>query len=41
MNFIEKYNHKKNVRYPFFKETLKLSMERKVKVIVETGTSRG
>ena len=41
MNFIEKYNHKKNVRYPFFKETLRLSMERKVKVIVETGTSRG
>ena len=41
MNFIEKYNNKKNIRYPFFKKTLELSMQRNVKIIVETGTSRG
>ena len=41
MKFIEKYNNKKNIRFPFFKKTLELAFERNLKTIVETGTSRG
>lgn len=41
MNFIEKYNNKKNIRFPFFKKVVEISLNRKLKVIVETGTSRG
>lgn len=41
MNFIEKYNHKKNIRFSFFKKVIELSVDRKFKIIVETGTSRG
>ena len=41
MKFIEKYNNKKNIRFPFFKKTLEIALDRKLKTIVETGTSRG
>jgi hypothetical protein len=41
MIFLEKYNHIKNIRFPLFKKTIEISIERKHKVIVETGTSRG
>jgi len=41
MKFIEKYNHSKNIRFSLFKKTLEISIKRKHKVIVETGTSRG
>jgi len=41
MNFIKKYNHKKNIRFPFFKKAIEISIERKLKIFVETGTSRG
>ena len=39
MKFLNKYNNK-NIRYKSF-ETLKLSYERGLKTIVETGTARG
>ena len=41
MNFLEKYNNKKNIRFDFFKKTLQNFMNRGLKTIVETGTSRG
>ena len=41
MNFIEKYNHKKNIRFKLFEKTLKIANRRGSKVIVETGTARG
>ena len=41
MNFLEKYNNIKNIRFNSFEETLKLSFIRGVKTIVETGTARG
>ena len=41
MNFLEKYNNKKNIRFSLFKKTLEIAMKRGSKVIVETGTSRG
>ena len=41
MNFINKYNHRKNIRFPFFKKTIEKLIERNLKIIVETGTSRG
>ena len=41
MIFLEKYNHIKNIRFPLFKKTIEISIKRKQKVIVETGTSRG
>ena len=41
MNFIEKYNHKKNIRFKLFKKTLEIAKNRGLKNIVETGTSRG
>jgi hypothetical protein len=41
MNFIEKYNNKKNIRYEMFKKTLDIAFNRNFKTIVETGTSRG
>ena len=41
MKFIEKYNNKKNIRFSFFKKTLEIALDRNVKTIVETGTSRG
>ena len=41
MNFIDKYNHKKNIRFKLFKKTLEIANKRGLKNIVETGTSRG
>lgn len=41
MNFLEKYNNKKNIRFPFFKKAINIALERDLKVFVETGTSRG
>ena len=41
MKFLEKYNNKKNIRFFSFKETLSICLYRKLKNIVETGTSRG
>ena len=41
MNFLKKYDNKKNIRFPFFEKALKIAYERKLKIIVETGTSRG
>jgi hydroxymethylpyrimidine pyrophosphatase-like HAD family hydrolase len=41
MKFIEKYNNKKNIRFPFFKKTLEIALDRNLKILVETGTSRG
>ena len=41
MNFLENYNNIKNIRFPLFKKTLEISLRRKHKIIVETGTSRG
>ena len=41
MNFLSKYNHPKNIRFPFFKKAIDIAIDRKLKIIVETGTSRG
>ena len=41
MKFLSKYNDKKNIRYKSFEKTLRLSHERNLKTIVETGTARG
>ena len=40
MKFLEKYNHKK-YKISFFKKALEIALERKLKIFVETGTSRG
>ena len=40
MKFLEKYNHKKNIRYPFLKGS-RDCFRKKIKNFVETGTSRG
>ena len=41
MNFLKKFNNIKNIRYKSFEFTLNLCQKRKLKNIVETGTSRG
>ena len=41
MKFLEKYNNTKNIRFKSFEETLKISLNRGFKTIVETGTARG
>ena len=41
MNFLDKYDHPKNYRFPFFKKAISIASERNLKIIVETGTSRG
>jgi len=41
MNFLDKYDNIKNIRFNSFEKTLKLSLERGLKTIVETGTARG
>ena len=41
MNFLNKYNNNKNIRFPFFKKSIELAVKRNLKIIVETGTSRG
>ena len=39
--FSQKFNNIKNIRYKSFEFTLNLCQKRKLKNIVETGTSRG
>jgi len=39
--FLQKYNKSKNIRYASFEFTIDLFIKRKLKIIVETGTSRG
>lgn len=41
MNFLNKYNNDKNIRFKSFEKTFELCVERNLKIIVETGTSRG
>jgi len=41
MDFLNKYNHKKNFRFIGFKKALELAYKRKLTNLVETGTSRG
>ena len=41
MNFLNKYNNDKNIRFKSFEKTFELCIERNLKIIVETGTSRG
>ena len=41
MNFLEKFNNSKNIRYLSFEKTLKICQRRNLKNIIETGTSRG
>ena len=41
MNFLEKFNNKKNIRFEMFKKVFDISLQRKLKTIVETGTTRG
>ena len=41
MNFLKKYDNKKNIRFKTFKFTLEKAYQRNLKIIVETGVSRG
>ncbi len=41
MNFLDKYNNNKNIRFKSFEKTLTISFKRNFKTIVETGTARG
>ena len=41
MNFLDKYDNEKNIRFPFFKRALQIAHDRELKIFVETGTSRG
>ena len=41
MNFLNKFNNIKNIRFKSFEFTLNLCQKRNLKNIVETGTSRG
>ena len=41
MIFLKKFDNKKNIRFQSFKFALELSFKRKLKNMVETGTSRG
>ena len=41
MIFLNKFDNKENIRFSSFKKTLQICEERKLKNIVETGTSRG
>ena len=41
MEFLEKYNHKKNIRFSSFKFALIESQKRNLKNFVETGVARG
>ena len=41
MIFLKKFNNKKNIRFSSFQFTLNICEKRKLKNIVETGTSRG
>ena len=41
MNFLNKYLHPKNKRFNSFKKSLEIAESKNLKIIVETGTSRG
>jgi hypothetical protein len=41
MNFLNKFNNKKNIRFSMFEYSLVLAKKRNLKILVETGTSRG
>ena len=41
MDFLNKYSHPKNKRFGSFKKALETAESRNLKIIVETGTSRG
>ena len=41
MKFLNKFNNAKNIRFEMFQKLFNLSLERKLKTIVETGTTRG
>ena len=41
MKFLDRYNRKKNIRFEMFEKTLQIAVNRGLKTIVETGTSRG
>ena len=41
LNFLLKYNNKKNIRYDSFFKSLSISNSRNLKTFVETGTMRG
>ena len=41
MNFLNKYDIKSNIRFPFFKKALQIAYDRNLKIFAETGTSRG
>ena len=41
LEFLKKYNNSKNTRFDSFLEAFKICNERKLKIIVETGTARG
>ena len=41
MNFLNKYDNDKNIRFKSFKKTFELCFERNLKILVETGTARG
>ena len=41
MQFLDKYNHKKNIRFKSFEFALNEAKKRNHKIIVETGVARG
>tara|TARA_B100000945_G_scaffold300444_1_gene282264 strand:- start:285 stop:857 length:573 start_codon:yes stop_codon:yes gene_type:complete len=41
MNFLNKFNNTKNIRFEMFKKVFEIACERNLKTLVETGTSRG
>jgi hypothetical protein len=41
MHFLNKFDNLKNIRFESFKKTFEISKKRNLKIIVETGTSRG
>ena len=41
MNFLNKFNNNKNIRFDMFKKVFNIALKRNFKTIVETGTSRG
>jgi hypothetical protein len=41
MIFLKKFDNQKNIRFPMFEYALILAQKRNLKVLVETGTSRG
>tara|TARA_B100001059_G_C17627766_1_gene472839 strand:+ start:279 stop:842 length:564 start_codon:yes stop_codon:yes gene_type:complete len=41
MKFLKKYDNQKNIRFPSFKRTFDICLQRELKTVVETGTSRG